>query len=652
MRSNFFCNFTFKRTRKVIALFLLNIFLSVWASIPAISQDLGNGFFDHGPASSIGSDKGVVATIDGNGRNVALAWLMDHRGCYALLMIDAETGKSKQFPMPFHPVGRISIFSSILSSKNKFYTFVTNNFVEFDPVKGKFTFSKEALPEMAMGMTEDDNGLIWAVTYPNSGVVSFNPKTREFKDYGYLYKQNWMQYPKFLATDDKGYVYFGLGNTFTQIIAFNPFTGKATPMLEEAERKKGIAYVYRDLNGKVYGQSVPNNNEEWYEFYEGNGHKIGKQHTVNPKPIISGNQALFHGDFPDGKKIKKLDLLEKKLVIEDPKTKISKEVSFDYTNDGAWVLGVGTSPDGTIVGGSSFPMRFFSYNPKTKAWTNQRAFGQSNTLARQGERVYIGSYPSGALLEWNTSRPWVDTRTGEKSNPQFLASSVLSTHRPLRVLAYPDGNTIIMSGKPEYGYTGGGLLFWDCEKQTHTVIQDSAIVLDQSTMSMVALPKGKFLGGTTVEPGTGGEQKAKEAELYIMDVATKKLEWHKILLPGVQEYCDMCLGPKGLIYGITDFKKFFVFDPVKRVVVYRQDDKTDFGKTAGSQSPRIFVSGHKGEIFILYNKGIVKVDPETFKLTMKAESPVPIDVGGDYLDGSIYFISGSHLCSYRIPDRF
>jgi hypothetical protein len=35
-------------------------------------------------------------------------------------------------------------------------------------------------------------------------------------------------------------------------------------------------------------------------------------------------------------------------------------------------------------------------------------------------------------------------------------------------------------------------------------------------------------------------------------------------------------------------------------------------------------------------------------MIMQAESPVPINTGGDYLDGKIYFVSGSHLCSYKL----
>jgi hypothetical protein len=34
---------------------------------------------------------------------------------------------------------------------------------------------------------------------------------------------------------------------------------------------------------------------------------------------------------------------------------------------------------------------------------------------------------------------------------------------------------------------------------------------------------------------------------------------------------------------------------------------------------------------------------------MIADAPLPVEAGGDYLDGKIYFVSGSHLCSYAIP---
>jgi hypothetical protein len=180
------------------------------------------------------------------------------------------------------------------------------------------------------------------------------------------------------------------------------------------------------------------------------------------------------------------------------------------------------------------------------------------------------------------------------------------------------------------------------------VIPDSAIIPDQSTLSMVPLPDGKLLGGTTTAPGTGGEKKATVAEMYIMDMATKNIDWHKVIFPDVQHYSDLCMGPQGLIYGIADYKKFFVFDPKSKTMVHQQDLVPEFGKTTAAQSPRIFIEGENKQIYILLEKGIALVDAGSLKVMMVAKSPVPINAGGAYLDGRIYFVSGSHLCSYQL----
>src|SRR4051812_14568349 len=177
------------------------------------STDLGHGFTDYGVAAPISNHRGTVATVDADGRNVVLQWLMDHRGGYELLLLDATTGKAEEFEMPFKLSQFDAPYASILSGGNKFYTHLDSHFVEFDPVKRAFTFCHETAPQMAMGMTEDDNGVIWSVTYPQSGVVSFNPKTKEFKDYGQVYKQNWPQYQSYVAADDAGFIYFGIGRT-------------------------------------------------------------------------------------------------------------------------------------------------------------------------------------------------------------------------------------------------------------------------------------------------------------------------------------------------------------------------------------------------------------------------------------------------------
>ena len=616
--------------------------------VSAETEDLGNGFMHHGVATPVSNHRGTVATVDGDGRNVVLVWLFDHRGGYALLMIDAETGESTQVPMPFKN-GNCP-FASILSSENKFYTHFGNYFVEFDPGKREFTFSGKTAAGMAMGMTEDDDGLIWAATYPNSGVVSFDPKTRELRDYGHVYKQTWAQYQRYVAADDAGWVYFGVGNTASQIIALNPETGEATPMVPEEERAQGSGYVYRDMDGKVYGH-VSGRKDSWYEFYKGEGKKIGTHEQIQIKPIITSSQGLFHRNFPDGKMLKSCDLVNRVLEVVDPKTGEEKRLEFDYTSEGAHIMGLATAPDGTICGGTAFPMRFFSYNPEGDEWTNRAGYGQWNTVAALGDYFFVGGYGGGFLLEWDPSKEWVTTKKGDdKCNPLFLTQSSPTINRPHDLLAHPDGKTLVLAGTPGYGFTGGGLLFWDRETRTPTIIKHTEILPDQSTMALVALADGKLLGGTTTSPGTGGQKKAEQAELYIMDMATKEVEWHEVVFPGVQGYTDMCAGPDGRVFGFADRKRFFVFDSAQRKVVHEQDTEAEFGSTISHQGPRVFVPAPDGKMYMLFRKGIARLDQATYEITMLAESPVGIGPGGDILNGRIYFGSGSHLYSYEVPD--
>jgi len=407
--------------------------------------------------------------------------------------------------------------------------------------------------------------------------------------------------------------------------------------------------VYRDLDGKVYG--TPGTGDDWLELYRGERKSIGRLERRQEKPIIAGSQGLFHCDFPDGKKLKTCDLVERLLIVEYPETGEARELSFDYTSEGAHLMGVAAAPDGTICGGTAFPMRFFSYNPGTDEWINRDAYGQWNTVARERDRFFVGGYTHGFLLEWDPSRPWVHTeRDNPDSNPRFHTECEPDINRPHCLLAHPDGRTVVLAGTPGYGYTGGGLLFWDRETGDRVLLRHTDILPEHSTMSLVPLPDGKLLAGTTTGAGTGGEKKAEEAELYIMDLTSKQLDWHEVVFPGVQEYSDLCLGPRGLVYGNIEKRRFFVFDPLETKVVHEADTADAFGPTSYQQGPRIFVRGPDETVYMLFVKGVARIDPETFAITLIAESPVPVGPGGDLLDGRIYFASGSHLCSYEPPD--
>lgn len=614
-------------------------------------RDLGNGFTDHGVAVPFATSRGTVAA-DKQGNNLILTWLYDHRGTYSLLMINIDEEQSYQFTLPFSGHS----YTSILSSTNYFYTHFDGHFVEFDPAKMEFSFIGKTSGGSAMSMTEDDDGIIWAVLRPNCNLVSYNPKTGNLTDYGVIHSSKARQNPRSIVADDSGWIYVTAGSPGKeQIVAFNPETGKSRTLLKDTKAKLSLS---KGSNGKVLGQ--------WGEetvagFYRGNRVDGSIEKTKESKSYITGNQSLFHRTFPDGKRIddwvsaSSTGFLGKRNVtISNPQTGQSQKVEFDYETEGPGIMGVATSPDGIVVGGTNFPMIFFQYDPKRNKWERHGAYGQFNTLEVQGSKLYIGSYPGGDLLSWNTNQKWVPTQIGEETNPQHLTKAYPHIMRPHDLLAYPDGQTIIMAGRPKGGRTTGGLLFWDQETEEAELLKEINGLPNQSTQSLVALGGSHILGGTTTKPGdSGGVRLAKEAELYIMNIESHKVKWSGAVIPGADSYQDLYVDPNGFVFGVADFDKFFVFDPETREVIHRRNLEETFGSIIPyTQGQRSFIKSPDGEIYLLLQKGVLKINQDSYKLTLLAKSPQNITGGGAYLNGRLYFTAGgrSHIYSYTLPE--
>ncbi|MGI5818615.1 MAG: hypothetical protein ACOX9R_11025 [Armatimonadota bacterium] len=612
--------------------------------VMAQSVDLGDGFMEHGVATPISNHRGTVATVDGNGEPVVLSWLRDYRGCYSLLMVNAVSGEYEQYTTP-----RIGDdpFASVLSTGNRYYTHFGSVFMEFDPTVPGFTFHTDTAPRMAMSMTEGDDGTIWSATYPSSGVVSYNPESGEFRDYGHLYEQNWAQYPRAIAVDDRGWVYVGVGSTATQILILDPESGEATPVIPEEERVHGYPPIDRYQDGKAYAKA----GEQWYELYDGVATKIDAAPEGAKKPIIASSQSLYHRDFGTGHTLRSLDLVSRVLTVETPEGEIVSH-EFDYESLGAHLMGLAAASDGTVCGGTAFPMRFFSYNPRTDEMINRTAYGQWNTIAPTDTLFYVGGYGGGYMLEWDPSKPWVDTVRGEQdTNPLYLAQASPDINRPHALLVHPDGKHVILAGTPGYGLTGGGLMFWDREAKQELILKHEQLIENHSVHAMAPLPRGELLCGTTISPGTGGETKAEVAELFILDMDTKQVIWRQVF-EGARTITDMIVAPNGLIYGVADRARFFVFAPATRRVIIDRNITEQFGSTVSQQGPRVFIEGPDDRLFMLFNRGIAEIDttPKSHEITMLVESPITVGDGGAYLDGRIYFGYQSKIYSWALPE--
>ena len=597
------------------------------------SQAQAAGFVDHGIPTPVAQTRGVVSTVDQSGQDVILTWLQDWRGGYAILMVNAETGASQQFDVPFKPDGD-EPSAIYLSSKNRLYTLFNSQFVEFDVASKRFTFHGKVNGKTAMSLTEDKDGRIWAATYPNNQLVSFNPQNSSLQNHGQLAKESWTQYPRSIAVDAHGWVYVGSGLAASQIYAYNIQSHATQALLSSSQRVSGTAVVTQSQSNVVYAR----NGRQQFMLTNGKASGLSAGAQVAESSLKGGAQNLVDREFPSGRRLVSVDMHDRTLVTRDASGQ-QKTVKFNYTTQGAALTFVCATGDNKVCGGTRFPMHTFYYSAGDNKFDSKQLPRQPNVMAALGSRLYVAAYPDGKLFQ--------ESENGKNEFSEVL-NAYPSINRPHAMLIMGGGSQIALAGTPEYGTTGGGMMFWNRSTGQKSRIDHWHLVPNHSVQAMIELSNGMLLGGTTVAPGTGGVTKAgNSGELFLMDANTHEVRWRGAPVPGAKTITDLVVGTDGLVYGLADSVDLFVFNPNNRQVVSVNRFSKDLGPSVYAQGTRAFVKGADGSIYVLLYNGIGKVDTKAHTVTRVVSSPVRITVGGAAADGRIYFGSNNHLYSWK-----
>ena len=597
------------------------------------SQAQAAGFVDHGIPTPVAQTRGVVSTVDQSGQDVVLTWLQDWRGGYAILMVNAETGASQQFDVPFKPDGD-EPSAIYLSSKNRLYTLFNSQFVEFDVASKRFTFHGKVNGKTAMSLTEDKDGRIWAATYPNNQLVSFNPQNSSLQNHGQLAKESWTQYPRSIAVDAHGWVYVGSGLAASQIYAYNIQSHATQALLSSSQRVSGTAVVTQSQSNVVYAR----NGRQQFMLTNGKASGLSAGAQVAESNLKGGAQNLVDREFPSGRRLVSVDMHDRTLVTRDASGQ-QKTVKFNYTTQGAALTFVCATGDNKVCGGTRFPMHTFYYNAGDNKFDSKQLPRQPNVMAALGSRLYVAAYPDGKLFQ--------ESENGKNEFDEVL-NSYPTINRPHAMVIMGGGSQIALAGTPEYGMTGGGMMFWNRSSGQKSRIDHWHLVPNHSVQAMVELSNGMLLGGTTVAPGTGGVTKATDSsELFLMDANTHEVRWRGAPVPGAKTITDLMVGADGMVYGLADSVDLFVFNPNNRQVVSVNRFSKDLGPSVYAQGTRAFVKGADGSIYVLLYNGIGKVDTKAHTVSRVVSSPVRITVGGAAANGQIYFGSNNHLYSWK-----
>jgi len=388
--------------------------------------------------------------------------------------------------------------------------------------------------------------------------------------------------------------------------------------------------LVRGKDGRIYSKLPPS--DQWFLVEEGK-----RLVEVPPSSVPFVPKAL-----PDGRVFHSIE--NNILRIENPVTKEWKEIPLQYEAAGAFIFVVGTGPDGKIYGSSMLPLRLFVYDPEKNSLANLgRASlwpGEVYSLGSLDGKLYLCSYPGARLSVYDPGKP-IRFGDDEDANPRDLGPMGGDLYRPRAMIAGPHGKVLI-GGYPDYGLLGGAIGAYDPMKNEKRVYRH--IIRNQSIASLAYIEKLDLIAaGGSIRGGTGTHAVEKEAKLMLWDPKEEKKIFEIVPVPEAKTILSLAVTVEGLLYGITDNAKVFVFEPDKKEIRKVFD--------LGFKDPRetSLQLGPDLRLYGLAKEAIFFIDPRNDQVSLVREPSVPIHSGMAMLGRKIYFGSGANLWEFEIP---
>ncbi len=595
-----------------------------------------------GTPVQVSENRGVLAvSIDEQPYVAAFAYDRYKAGARnSLLLINPANGEAQQHWFPTQEATNGDLFHMLRADNSCLYTTIGHVFVEFNLQERKWSF-QAPIDGMAMAFVQAPSGKVYFGTYPQSTLWEFDTATRQLRKVGQL--DSVEKYPSFLATDSTDWVYAGIGTARNNLVAMNTRTGERNQLIDEADRKIGVGVVYPGKDGQVYARAYGAKEAPFFLL------KDGKAIPTKPDGVAFATRQNIHfqhtlADFPDGGQIKRCSLPDKTLEWAD-KDGQAHTVKFDYITSGAGISSMTVGNDGNLYGSSSHPMHFWKYDTTNGGFTDFTGIpevggGNFPNLLAWKNQIVGPTYSAGAVYRFDPAKPWTKA-IGPNANPQPLGKYA-PIARPRVSLLLNDCNTAVVAGFPGYGHTGGGMVFYDLEKDSATTLEAKTLLEGHSTVALRQLPSGLLIGGTSTEAPGGGQRTAETSLVFIMDPATKKV------LSQTEIGADVFgleILPNGHVTGVTRDSEFFIYNPDTNEILSRTDVKASGGVINAGQS---LIRDENGRVFLVLSQSISQVLPDgtlqqLIRLPENATSGIAIH------NNNLYFATGARLWKYALP---
>ncbi|MBI2505821.1 MAG: PQQ-like beta-propeller repeat protein [Candidatus Latescibacteria bacterium] len=498
------------------------------------------------------------------------------------------------------------------------------------------------------GVTVEESGRIWVHNYhglnqPGNLLQSWAPQSRQLVSHGFPPLSGQRFVSALLGPD--GWIYLGT-HPYGHLVSFDPRTGE-----------------WRDCGPMASPPIVPDQHI-WCR-----PQAVGERGEIACSIVRNPGAEVVAFDPVTGKR-RVLERMPERLASAQAKPRISADIhQGTYVVDGQErrfhyhpsvatdIVGLNKGPDGKIYGSTIISMHVFCFDPQTRKLEDLGRVGWGGgeiyDVIACGDKLYMGSYTGAYWAVYDPSRPWNPCPEAQgmaaQANPRNYGMLGEDLNRPFEYALGPDGR-IYIACRANYGFTGGGLAWFDPRTEEKRIFRD----LEQS-VQCVAADERYVYGGTSIRGGRGCIDPTTQAKVFIFDPVQQQRIYTCIPVAQAIAVTSLAASPvTKLVYGSTDTGHLFAFDRDERQVVQTWQLRSLGTPLMGV--PEAYgiihlVAGSDGDIYGVTRTDVFKLDVSTDRLAYLDQPPIPdlyqIVEGAP---GVFYIGARGHLLEYHLKD--
>ncbi|MPZ82312.1 MAG: PQQ-binding-like beta-propeller repeat protein [Actinophytocola sp.] len=516
----------------------------------------------------------------------------------------------------------------------------------------------------------DDKGVFYFGTseffgpapLPGGRLFSWDPKTREYRDYG-----DWGATYGYVRSVEyaKGKIYAGLGST-VGLWQVDPSSGRRVQIPAPAGMPTDkYAYQMEDEGGYLYvlfaGGTTANvgwvlnlKTLRWEhqipgymgQTITGADHRgrvylldSGELKQYDPKRgvltgtgFMGGPEQADKGGLGAGKGLAR---------VVDPRTRhetvigatgggdlwhydtVTKKGTFTHldglvgTPTGPRSLAKG--PDGRIYAGGYFQGGLAAYDPATTTWTAYPFAHQIEGMSAHNGKMYFGVYPNAQLWEYDPAQPY-----GATNPKQLFDLKADGQERPWTVISA--GQYLAIGTSPKNSQANGAVTLYDPATGEHRT-WSSGLVTGANQISALTYRDGVLYGGSL---GCCNVDASKHpGQVFAMDATSGDVLWRSTPLPDEDGVGGLTFDGQGRLFGQT-YGTIFELDPATGAMTRSVQEFAYNWDTVTNFQPRaVNMAYDPGDNAIYTTNGTTRrIDPDTlvdsgpnYKTSFAAVSP-------------------------------